>query len=132
MTSGFSTISGSVLGGYIALGVPAESLITASVMSIPASIAISKIVVPEDDVPLTLGSVTVDRGEEDNEGEANALHAFSNGAWFGLKVAGLILCNVLVVLGLLYAINGVLTWVGHSFRLNGDYDLTLELIFQCM
>lgn len=56
-------------------------------MSIPASIAISKIVYPEDDVPLTLGNVVVDEGKEEGaEVEANALHAFSNGAWFGLKV----------------------------------------------
>lgn len=93
MTSGFSTISGSVLAGYILLGVPASSLITASMMSIPASIAISKIVYPEDDVPVTLGRIVVDRGEEDHAEEANALHAFSRGAALGLKIAGLILCN---------------------------------------
>jgi CNT family concentrative nucleoside transporter len=75
-------------------------------MSIPASIAISKIVYPEDEVPVTLGRVVVDRGAEDNAEEGNLLHAFSNGAWFGLKVAGLILCNVLVVLALLYVIDG--------------------------
>jgi len=70
MTSGFSTISGSVLIGYINLGVPASSLVTASIMSIPASIAISKIVYPEDDHPVTLGRLVVDRGEETSE-EAN-------------------------------------------------------------
>lgn len=91
-----AAISGSVLTGYILLGVPASNLVTASVMSIPASIAISKIVYPEDDVPVTLGQVVVDRGEKGHENEANALHAFSNGAWFGIRVAGLILCNVLV------------------------------------
>lgn len=93
MTSGFSTISGSVLTGYIQLGIPASSLITASMMSIPASIAISKIVYPEDDEPVTLGRIVVDRGEEETQDEVNALHAFSNGAWLGLKIAGLILCN---------------------------------------
>lgn len=41
-------------------------------MSIPASIAISKMVYPEDDVPVTLGRLVVDRGEEANE-EANAV-----------------------------------------------------------
>lgn len=117
MCSGFSTISGSVLSGYILLGVPPESLITASVMSIPASIAISKIVYPEDEVPITLGRVVVDRGAEDNAEEGNLLHAFSNGAWFGLKVAGLILCNVLVVLALLYVIDGCAP--RHAFLVKG-------------
>ena len=90
MTSGFSTISGSVLTAYINLGVPPQNLITASVMSIPASIAISKIRVPEVDEPVTRGRVVVDQGVEKNP-PANALHAFSRGAWFGLMVAGQIL-----------------------------------------
>jgi CNT family concentrative nucleoside transporter len=64
MTSGFSTIAGSVLTAYIQLGVPAQNLITSSVMSIPASIAISKIRFPELEEPVTRGRVTVDRGEE--------------------------------------------------------------------
>lgn len=64
MTSGFSTIAGSVLTAYINLGVPAQNLITSSVMSIPASIAISKMRLPETQEPVTRGSVTVDRGDE--------------------------------------------------------------------
>lgn len=58
-------------------------------MSIPASIAISKIRLPETEEPVTRGQVVVDRGQED--GPANALHAFSQGAVFGLIVAGQIL-----------------------------------------
>lgn len=64
MTSGFSTIAGSVLAAYINLGVPPQNLVTSSVMSIPASIAISKLRMPETEVPVTRGQVTVDRGEE--------------------------------------------------------------------
>ena len=92
MTSGFSTIAGSVLGAYISLGVPPQHLVTASVMSIPASIAISKMRLPEMDEPVTRGQVVIDRGHEDKAGApANALHAFSRGATFGLIVAGQIL-----------------------------------------
>lgn len=46
---------------------------------------------PEIDEPVTRGRVVVDRGEEKNGGPANALHAFSQGALFGLIVAGQIL-----------------------------------------
>lgn len=90
LAAGFSTIAGSVLGAYINLGVPAQNLVTASVMSIPASIAISKIRLPELEEPVTRGRVTVDRGQEKNR-PANALQAFSQGALFGLIVAGQIL-----------------------------------------
>lgn len=62
MTSGFSTIAGSVLTAYIRLGVPPVNLVTASVMSIPASIAISKMRLPETEEPVTRGRVIVDRG----------------------------------------------------------------------
>lgn len=88
---GFSTISGAVLAAYINLGVPPQNLVTSSVMSIPASIAISKMRMPEIDEPVTRGRVVVDRGEEKDGGPANALHAFSQGAIFGLVVAGQIL-----------------------------------------
>ncbi|KIY47926.1 hypothetical protein FISHEDRAFT_44328 [Fistulina hepatica ATCC 64428] len=126
MTSGFSTIAGSVLSAYISMGVPPQNLITSSVMSIPASIAISKLRFPEMDEPVTRGQVVVDRGEEKNP-PANALHAFSKGAVFGLIVAGQILTNVLTVLSLVAAINGLLTWIGKGF---GIHQLTLQLIIR--
>ncbi|TEB37527.1 hypothetical protein FA13DRAFT_1726638 [Coprinellus micaceus] len=125
MTSGFSTIAGSVLGAYIGLGVPAENLVTSSVMSIPASMAISKMRFPELDEPVTRGHVTVDRGESKEKRPANALHAFSQGAVFGLIVAGQILTNVLTVIALVATINGLLTWIGKGF---GIAELTLQLI----
>ncbi|KAF8747678.1 H nucleoside cotransporter, partial [Rhizoctonia solani] len=127
MTSGFSTIAGSVFAAYVGMGVPGQNLVTSSVMSIPASIAISKLRIPETEEPITRGQVIIDQGAEDKHGRpANALHAFSKGALFGLIVAGQILCNVLTVLALVYVIDGLLTWVGKGF---GIHHLTLDLIF---
>jgi len=107
MTSGFSTIAGSVMTAYINLGVPPTNLVTSSVMSLPASIAISKIRIPELEEPVTRGRVLIDRGEQKGKRpvraldfyyflpylsmKANAVHAFSQGAVFGLIVAGQIL-----------------------------------------
>jgi CNT family concentrative nucleoside transporter len=104
MTSGFSTIAGSVLGLYTSVGAPPQHLVTASVMSIPASIAISKLRYPEIDESVTCGQVVVSHGSEGREGKAaNVLHAFSNGAIFGLVIIGLILANVLTILSPLHA-----------------------------
>ena len=125
MTSGFSTISGSVLLAYISLGVPAQNLITSSVMSIPASIAVSKMRYPETEEPVTRGRVTVDRGESGLNAPTNSLHAFSQGAVFGLIVAGLIIANVLTILSLIAAINGLLTWIGKGFAIE---NLTIQLV----
>jgi hypothetical protein len=46
--------------------------------------------IPETEEPVTRGRVVVDRGQGTNE-PASALHAFSQGAIFGLVVAGQIL-----------------------------------------
>lgn len=125
MTSGFSTISASVLLAYISLGVPAQSLITSSMMSIPASIAVSKMRYPETDVPITRGHVVVDRGDPGPDAPANTLHAFSQGAVLDLVVVGLILANVLTILSLIAAINGLLTWIGKGFSID---NLTIQLV----
>lgn len=47
MTSGFSTVSGSVMVAYIAFGAEPSHLITASVMAAPASLCFAKLVYPE-------------------------------------------------------------------------------------
>lgn len=46
-TSGFSTVSGSVMVAYISFGAEPAHLITASVMAAPASLFFSKLVYPE-------------------------------------------------------------------------------------
>ena len=96
-------------------------------MSIPASIAISKVRVPELEEPVTRGRVVVDRGEDAKDAPMNALHAFAKGAVFGLIVAGQILCNVLTLLSLVGTINGLLTWIGRGF---GIHHLTLQLVLR--
>ncbi|KAI9452464.1 Na+ dependent nucleoside transporter C-terminus-domain-containing protein [Lactarius psammicola] len=125
MTSGFLTIAGSVLSAYMSLGVPAQNLITMTFMSIPASIAISKVCVPELEEPVARGRVVVDCGEDPKDAPINALHAFAKGAVLGLVVAGQILCNVLTLLSLVRTINGLLTWIGRGF---GIHHLTLQLV----
>ncbi len=47
MTGGFATIAGSVLGAYISFGIDASHLLSASVMSAPAALAIAKLFYPE-------------------------------------------------------------------------------------
>ncbi|PSN66871.1 sodium/nucleoside cotransporter 1 /nucleoside cotransporter 1 [Corynespora cassiicola Philippines] len=126
MTSGFATIAGSVLVAYIGMGINPQALISSCVMSIPASLAISKLRYPEEEETLTAGRVVVPDDEEHKA--ANALHAFANGAWLGLKIAGMILTTLLCIIALLSLVNGLLTWWGRYINLDGEYDLTLELL----
>lgn len=126
MTSGFATIAGSVLVAYIGMGINPQALISSCVMSIPASLAISKLRYPEEEETLTAGRVVIP--DDDEHKAANALHAFANGAWLGLKIAGMIVTTLLVIIALLNLVDGLLTWWGRYINLDGDYDLTLELI----
>ncbi|KAL9103201.1 MAG: hypothetical protein Q9163_001728 [Psora crenata] len=125
MCSGFATIAGSVLLAYISLGVNPQALISSCVMSIPASLAISKLRYPETEETLTTGRVVIP--DDDAHRAANSLHAFANGAWLGLKIAGMILATLLCIIALLGLANGVLTWVGGYLNIN-DPPLTVELI----
>ncbi|ERF75349.1 hypothetical protein EPUS_00142 [Endocarpon pusillum Z07020] len=126
MTSGFATIAGSVLVAYIGLGLNPQALVSSCVMSIPASLAVSKLRYPETEETLTAGRVVVP--DDDEHRAANALHAFANGAWLGLKIAGMIISTLLCIIALVGLINAVLTWWGRFLNLDGEYDLTLELI----
>ena len=53
MCAGMATISGSVLLAYVAMGVDAGYLVTASFMSAPAAVMFAKIMIPETGVPET-------------------------------------------------------------------------------
>jgi CNT family concentrative nucleoside transporter len=83
MVAGFATIAGGVLVGYISLGIPAAHLLAASVMSAPAALVISKIVLPETEHPQTAGDVRlpdIDVGD-------NIIEAATNGIQDGLRLA---------------------------------------------
>ena len=53
MCAGMATISGSVLLAYVAMGVDAGYLVTASFMSAPAAVMFAKIMIPETGAPET-------------------------------------------------------------------------------
>ncbi|KAK6431753.1 hypothetical protein LTR95_012083 [Oleoguttula sp. CCFEE 5521] len=126
MACGFATIAGSVLVAYISMGLNPQALVSSCIMSIPASLAMSKLRYPETEETLTAGKVVVP--DDDEHKAANALHAFANGAWLGLKIAGMIVSTLLVIIALLNLVSGLMTWWGRYIGLSGDYDLTVELV----
>jgi len=83
-------------------------------MSIPASLAVSKMRMPEIEEPITKRQVFVP--PTDQPRHVNALHAFSDGAWTGLLVAGMIVANILVIIALVAMINALLSWFGGYFQ----------------
>ena len=126
MTCGFATIAGSVLVAYIGLGLNAQALVSSCIMSIPASLAVSKLRYPETKKTLTSGKVEVPKDEETLT--VNALHAFSNGAWLGIKIGATIIASLLCIIALVALIDGILGWWGRYWGVMGDRELSLQLI----
>uniref|UniRef100_A0A8C6Y8X6 Solute carrier family 28 member 3 n=1 Tax=Naja naja TaxID=35670 RepID=A0A8C6Y8X6_NAJNA len=122
MTAGFATIAGSVLGAYISFGVSASHLLTASVMSAPAALAIAKLFWPETEKP----QINAQQDTKMEKGEArNLLEAASQGASAAIPLVANIAVNLIAFLALLAFFNAVLSWLGNMF----DYpQLSFEII----
>jgi CNT family concentrative nucleoside transporter len=83
---------------------------------------------PETETPITAGKIEVPPNEED-EHTVNALHAFTNGSWFGLKIGATIVACLLTIIAFVGLINGLLGWWGGYWGINDpDAKLSLELI----
>ena len=109
MISGFAGVSGGVLAAFVSMGIDAGHLVTASVISAPASLLLAKVMLPETEKPATLG---VDRIEPPPVG-ANLLEAAAIGASDGLKLA----LNVAAMLIAFLALIALLNW---CVELTGD------------
>jgi CNT family concentrative nucleoside transporter len=83
MCAGMATISGSVLLAYVAMGVDAGYLITASFMSAPAAVMFAKIMIPETGTPETSDAARVSVPRLD----VNIVDAAARGAGEGLQLA---------------------------------------------
>lgn len=124
MVGGFITIAGGVMAGYIQMGVPAESLITASVMAAPAGLMLSKIVVPSLQVhhnqlpePVLANSYTL-------------VEAAANGASDGIKLALGIAAMLIAFIALVAGINSCMYWIHEVvFQYGINFPVDLKQLF---
>ncbi|WP_454052534.1 NupC/NupG family nucleoside CNT transporter [Clostridium sp. Marseille-Q7071] len=108
MVGGMATVAGSVMAGYVAMGVSAGHLLAASVMSAPASLVIAKIMIPETEEPLTKNSI-----ELKNEKTAtNIIEAAANGAIDGIQIAFNVGGLLIAFIALIALLNFLLGWLG--------------------
>lgn len=112
MLAGFATIAGGVMALYVGMLTPilgpdiAGHLIAASVMGAPASILFSKILVPETEVPVTLGELHVPLERTTN----NVIEAFTEGAHEGLKLTLAIGGMLIAFVAVMEMLNAFLGW----------------------
>jgi len=111
MTSGMAHVSGATMAAYVAIaGVSVSHLLTAVLMTAPATIMLSKIFVPETGKPVTAGTVSV----EIEKPGINLIDAAARGAGDGLQLALNIAGVLIAFLALIALVNGGLGW-GHSY-----------------
>jgi len=108
MAGSMACIAGGVMAVYIALGVPAEYLIAASIMAAPAALIISKIVWPETQVSETKGTVSL----EIKRTNANLVDAISHGASDGLKVGLNVIAMLIAFIAIIALLDYILGWIG--------------------
>lgn len=97
MTSGMAAISITVLIIYTMLGLPAIHLLAASIMSIPASIFIAKIMLPETELMAKAERIAL----EPEHRTINSFDAISKGTMDGLKLSVSVLAMLISFLSLL-------------------------------
>ena len=121
MVGGMSTVAGSVLAGYVLLGVEIQYLLAASFMAAPGGFLMAKLLMPE--------SEKVQSEDEDFklefESHVNVIDAAASGASSGMSLALNVGAMVLAFVGLIALLNTVLAWLG---GLVGFDQLSLQLV----
>ncbi|KRX27741.1 Sodium/nucleoside cotransporter 2 [Trichinella nelsoni] len=122
MCAGFASVAGSLFAAYVSFGACPKYILSASVMSAPASLACSKIVVPETEESATkkVENLDLPKGQYNN-----ILEAISNGACDVITVIFQIIANLIVFIAILTFINSVILWLGNMVDID---DLSLEKI----
>ena len=121
MVGGMASIAGSVMAGYVALGVPLEYLLAASFMAAPGGLLMAKLMEPETDTP-----AEPEQGEQlASEKYINFIDAAATGAMNGLQMVGAIGAMLLAFIALIAMVNGMLESVGLWV---GVEQLTLERV----
>jgi CNT family concentrative nucleoside transporter len=125
MASGMAHVSGAVMAAYVKIaGVSIEHLLTAVIMTAPATIMLAKIFIPETEKPATAGKVEV---KIENKA-VNVIDAAAQGAGDGLHLALNIAGMLIAFLALIAMCNGILGGL-HSMRYMGWLPESLEKIF---
>jgi CNT family concentrative nucleoside transporter len=108
MVSGMAHVSGAVMAAYVKIaGVDIKHLLTAVIMTAPATIMLAKIMIPETGQPETAGAVKV---EVEKPG-VNVIDAAARGAGDGVQLALNIGGMLIAFIALIALVNGVLGWV---------------------
>lgn len=123
MVTFMATIAGSVMAAYVNFGAEAGHLLTASLMSAPAAILMSKIMMPDTDTSEVnpLDTLTIRRKER------NVIEAVANGTSDGLSLVLQIAAMLIAFVSIIYLINGIFSFAFGSVL--GIKGFSLQKLF---
>jgi CNT family concentrative nucleoside transporter len=125
MTCGMAHVSGAVMAAYVIVGhVEIRHLLTAVIMTAPATIMLAKIFIPETEKPATEGKVEI----QVEKTAVNVIDAAAQGAGDGLRLVLNIAAMLIAFLALIAMLNGMLHWA-HTLPFLGWLPESLEKIF---
>ena len=97
MVGGMATIAGGVLAAYVSFGISAGHLLTASVISAPAALMMSKILIPETEESETAHGANKVIERETENGIDALCHGASDGMKLAINVVAMLIAFVAVV-----------------------------------
>src|SRR5437899_1235094 len=112
MTSGMAHISGGIMAAYILFGIEAKHLLTAVIMTAPGTIMMAKMLLPETDMPKTMGTA---RSEVERT-DVNVIDAAGRGTSEGLQLALNVGAMLISFIALIALVNYVLGFAGLSLE----------------
>jgi CNT family concentrative nucleoside transporter len=133
MTSGMAHVSGGIMAAYILYGIEAKHLLAAVIMTAPGTVLISKMLVPEKEVPVTFGQARIPEAEEHRD--ENLLGAIARGTMDGGRLAlnvGIMLVSFIALVALVNGIfGGIHGWLGahHNIPFPSTLNQVLGWLF---
>ena len=121
MTGSTACISASCIAMYTGFGISTEYLLAASIMAIPGSFVVSKIIYPETLEPQTIKDFKISKRRTD----VNLLAAISKGATEGMRVSINVIAILIALVALITFLNAILGKFGLLFNIQ---DLSIQMI----
>ncbi|MEI3607568.1 nucleoside transporter C-terminal domain-containing protein [Pseudogracilibacillus sp. SE30717A] len=123
MVGGLASVSGAIMVGLAAMGIPMEYLLSAAVMSAPAGIMIAKFLIPETE---EINKNEWKEVDDSSDEKTNIIDVIFVSSKEGLQYAINVGLMITAFISIMALINGLFGWTGSLF---GFENFSLELIF---
>ncbi|MCB1188825.1 MAG: nucleoside:proton symporter [Leptospiraceae bacterium] len=133
LSSCFGSISSTVLGLYATLLRPSIPTITghlmaASVLTIPACFVLAKIIVPETEIPLTMGGIPEE--EDSKEEKKGLMDTLIKGTIDGVQMAVGIAAVIIGILGIFAIVNTIFSGLAGLEKSDNVFLILMGMVFK--